>query len=158
MSDGYSDETHAYLEGFLFGDKGIFDDLEKVKSTGGDLVGSVILLKGDKDIPEGEYIIMDETPEEYCAMPAHKVGYEVALFMLKKGHKVAREGWKDMYLKMVKSSDYMILLSSVNDISMLPLLPWIGLKTTDNKFIPWTSSQADMLAEDWGYVDVKGGE
>ncbi|NLL68412.1 MAG: DUF2829 domain-containing protein [Clostridiaceae bacterium] len=27
--------------------------------------------------------------------------------------------------------------------------PWIGMKTADNKFVPWLASQTDVLAEDW---------
>lgn len=32
------------------------------------------------------------------------------------------------------------------------LLPWIGLKTADDCFVPWLASQTDMLAEDWTVV------
>jgi len=32
------------------------------------------------------------------------------------------------------------------------LLPWIGIKTADNKFVPWLASQTDILAEDWSVV------
>jgi len=31
-----------------------------------------------------------------------------------------------------------------------PHLPWIGMKTADDKFVPWLASQTDLLAEDWG--------
>ena len=30
--------------------------------------------------------------------------------------------------------------------------PWIGMKTADNKFVPWLASQTDILAEDWEVV------
>jgi hypothetical protein len=29
------------------------------------------------------------------------------------------------------------------------MIDWVGLKTADNKFIPWNASQQDLLAEDW---------
>lgn len=32
-------------------------------------------------------------------------------------------------------------------------LPWIGMKTADNKFVPWLASQTDMLAEDWAVIE-----
>ncbi|MNJ71027.1 hypothetical protein D3C76_1571760 [compost metagenome] len=32
------------------------------------------------------------------------------------------------------------------------LSPWIGMKTADNKFVPWLASQTDVLAEDWVVV------
>lgn len=31
-------------------------------------------------------------------------------------------------------------------------LPWIGMKTADDGFVPWLASQTDVLAEDWGVV------
>lgn len=33
--------------------------------------------------------------------------------------------------------------------SSLALLPWIGMKTADDGFVPWLASQTDLLAEDW---------
>lgn len=36
-------------------------------------------------------------------------------------------------------------------------LPWIGMKTADNGFVPWLASQTDMLAEDWEVIeDARG--
>ena len=32
------------------------------------------------------------------------------------------------------------------------LLPWIGMKTADKKFVPWSASQTDILSEDWCVV------
>ena len=32
------------------------------------------------------------------------------------------------------------------------LLPWIGMKTADNGFVPWLASQTDVLANDWQVV------
>ena len=32
-------------------------------------------------------------------------------------------------------------------------LPWIGMKTADDTFVPWLASQTDMLAEDWEVVE-----
>lgn len=33
------------------------------------------------------------------------------------------------------------------------MIPWIGMKTADNKFVPWLASQTDMLAKDWQVVE-----
>lgn len=33
------------------------------------------------------------------------------------------------------------------------VLPYITMKTADNKIVPWLASQADMLAEDWELLD-----
>lgn len=77
-----------------------------------------------------------------------------ALAALKDGKRVAREGWngKGMWLKLAHpySSSF-----PINDQAVEPLvegstmLSWIGMKTADNKFVPWFASQTDMLAEDW---------
>ena len=32
-------------------------------------------------------------------------------------------------------------------------LPWIGMKTADDKFVPWLASQTDILAEDWEVLE-----
>lgn len=34
----------------------------------------------------------------------------------------------------------------------LRALPWIGMKTADDAFVPWLASQTDILAEDWSEV------
>lgn len=76
-----------------------------------------------------------------------------AIENLKDGNKVARKGWngKGMFLVYVSSGEW-----SVNPEvhkSSLHLLPWIGMKTADNKFIPWLASQSDVLAEDWEVIE-----
>ena len=72
-----------------------------------------------------------------------------AVYALKQGKKVARNGWngKGMWLSLVKTGHYDVGQKTVGDIA--ELLPWIGMKTADNKFVPWLASQTDVLAEDW---------
>lgn len=74
-----------------------------------------------------------------------------ALEILKNGGKVAREGWngKGMWLKRVSSTAYDVADGIIGNAAHLP---WIGMKTADNGFVPWLASQTDVLAEDW--VDV----
>ena len=76
-----------------------------------------------------------------------------AVEILKKGARVAREGWngKGMWLGLVNTGYYDVGCSVVNDIDSL--LHWIGMKTADNKFVPWLASQTDVLAEDWQIVE-----
>ena len=38
-------------------------------------------------------------------------------------------------------------------LELLDGLPWIGMKTVDDKFVPWLASQTDVLSEDWGVVE-----
>jgi hypothetical protein len=33
------------------------------------------------------------------------------------------------------------------------ILPFIGMKTADDCFVPWLASQTDILAEDWMVVE-----
>jgi hypothetical protein len=32
-------------------------------------------------------------------------------------------------------------------------IPWVGMKTADNKFVPWLASQTDILSEDWQIIE-----
>ena len=82
-----------------------------------------------------------------------RVSFGHAIELLKGGHRVAREGWngKGMFLSLVNTGYYDVGCSVVNDIDSL--LPWIGMKTADNKFVPWLASQTDVLAEDWQIVE-----
>ena len=80
--------------------------------------------------------------------------FGLALEALKQGRKVAREGWngKNMWLKIVNHYEVNEDLAEVwhrKEGSPTPLLPWLGMKTADNKFVPWLASQTDLLAEDW---------
>ncbi len=76
-----------------------------------------------------------------------------ALQHLKNNERVCRSGWngKGMWLLLVRSTQWMLY-----DLPALPKnnaptnqLPWIGMKTATNEFVPWLASQTDMLAEDW---------
>lgn len=74
-----------------------------------------------------------------------------ALEALKNGQRVSRSGWngKGMWLSYVGAQWYMVLEGHSEGF---PLLPYIGLKTADNCFVPWPASQTDILAEDWGII------
>jgi len=88
------------------------------------------------------------------------IDFSAALKALKDGKKVCRSGWngKDMYLIYIRGSgtddgpnttsgDYQVNENLID--SEMERLPWIGMKTTDNKFVPWLASQTDLLANDW---------
>lgn len=76
-----------------------------------------------------------------------------AIKYLKRGLKVARKGWngKGMFLCYVNSGNWD--MNPEVHKSSLHLLPWIGMKTADNKFVPWLASQTDILAEDWTFAE-----
>ena len=69
-----------------------------------------------------------------------------ALEQLKKGLRVSRFGWngKGMWLELVEEYSALNIKNG--------LLPWIGMKTVDNCFVPWVASQSDMLTQDWFIV------
>lgn len=90
------------------------------------------------------------------------VSFGHAIELLKGGHRVAREGWngKGMWLMMVHPDDDAAVpprptyaVAGIVDDATNGCLPWIGMKTADNKFVPWLASQTDVLAEDWQIVE-----
>jgi hypothetical protein len=76
-----------------------------------------------------------------------------ALYALKKGQKVARAGWngKGMWLFLISAPDWQPH-NVPTGILGLEKLPWIAMKTADNKVVPWLCSQTDALAEDWTVI------
>jgi hypothetical protein len=79
------------------------------------------------------------------------MNFGLAIEALKNGKKVARSGWngKGMWLILVPAEDWNTDIENPTDAFPLP---WIGMKTADNKFVPWLASQTDMLADDWQIV------
>ena len=88
-----------------------------------------------------------------------------AIQALKHGSRVARAGWngKGMWLSLVLSIHDIPRAGTTSPVYRLTLddagtgataLPWIGMKTADNGFVPWLASQTDMLAEDWEIVQL----
>lgn len=83
------------------------------------------------------------------------MGFGRALEILKAGERVARRGWngKGMWLVLVRPEDMLPLPGPRYEVygghARPELAPWIGMKTADNKFVPWLASQTDILAEDW---------
>lgn len=82
-----------------------------------------------------------------------------ALQILKSGGRVAREGWngKSMWLIYIPAAQWAAVevnaeTGPIGRTIPMERLPWIGMKTADNKFVPWLASQTDLLAEDWEIV------
>lgn len=76
------------------------------------------------------------------------MSFGAALFALKRGDRVARQGWngKGMWLALIDPGNAMFTKFG----SALPMLPCIGMKTATSEMCPgWLPSQTDMLAEDW---------
>lgn len=88
-------------------------------------------------------------------MPKGK-SFSEALELLKEGVRVARVGWngKGMFLLYVTASVSTPEMERMcPDTGATELSAWIGMKTADNKFVPWLASQTDLLAEDWLIVE-----
>lgn len=88
---------------------------------------------------------------ERAYRPTSNMTFGDAIVALKAGQRVARAGWngKGMWLMHVPVD----LADKVAfQYAALNALPWIGMKTADDKFVPWLASQTDMLAEDWTIV------
>lgn len=66
--------------------------------------------------------------------------FEVALAMIKHGHRMKREGWngKNMWVELQRPDEHSKMTSD-----------YIFIKTADNHMVPWLASQTDLLADDW---------
>ena len=84
--------------------------------------------------------------------PVQALTFGDALHMLKLGKRVARSGWngKGMWLKLVPAD---LADKIAFEYAALNALPWIGMKTADEKFVPWLASQTDVLAEEWMVIE-----
>lgn len=77
-----------------------------------------------------------------------KIDFGGAIRALKRGERVAREGWngKGMWLMLIRSGNAMHTSSA----GAFEMQDCIGMKTAANVMQPgWLANQADMLAEDW---------
>jgi hypothetical protein len=99
---------------------------------------------------------------EAANRPCDAMNFGLALEALKMGKRVARANWngKGQWVGMVKAENYIIEappFGNGQDLAGEPpnvsLLPWIGLKNAQEKFVPWVPSQGDMLADDWTVVE-----
>jgi hypothetical protein len=88
--------------------------------------------------------------------PVDGLTFGLAIEALKLGKRVARAGWngKGMWLAVVEGYEYMPKTDNgaVHALGC-EKLPWTGMKTADNKLVPWLASQTDVLAEDWVIVE-----
>ena len=83
-----------------------------------------------------------------------------ALEALKEGKRVCRSGWngKGMFLFLVNGSNFKVnrepLMSIMGEGTEVTYRPHIDIKDSEGKVVPWLASQTDMLAEDWGILDL----
>lgn len=85
----------------------------------------------------------------------HNMDFSAALLALKDGNAVSRSGWngKGMWI-IIHDPEDSLVVSEVGQPDIYYEMPrFIGMKTADDKFIPWLASQTDILADDWGIVE-----
>lgn len=70
--------------------------------------------------------------------------FRMALLELNEGKKVARSGWN--------GKGQWIQLQTPDENSKMNL-PYLYIKTVDDKLVPWLASQTDLLADDWEVVE-----
>lgn len=81
-----------------------------------------------------------------------------AIDALKRGHKVAREGWngKGMFVYLVEGSQFSVNRAPLNKIypdgTKITYRPHMDLKTADGSIATWSPSGSDALAEDWSII------
>ena len=114
------------------------------QGTGVDVEGYTVVY------PDGYTSWSPKAAFDEAYRPTDGMTFGLAIEALKKGSKVARAGWngKGMWLGLVANWNGQIGAMSPN----YGLLPWIGMKTADDKFVPWLASQTDMLSDDWVIV------
>lgn len=76
-----------------------------------------------------------------------------AIRALRAGSRVTRAGWngKSMWLTLIVETTAIATPTTNVDLQKETwrVLPWIGMKTAQDDFVPWLASQTDMLAVDW---------
>lgn len=78
-----------------------------------------------------------------------------ALEALQAGEKIARAGWNGagMFLFLVPGSSFQVDRAPLNTIypegTPVDYHAHIDMRTAQGYIVPWTASQADILAQDW---------
>lgn len=90
------------------------------------------------------------------------LSFSEALYLLKKGERIARKGWngKGMFLTLQNGSEVDGSLmrndnaKSFYGDSKVKICPHIDMKAADDSYVVgWLASQTDLLAEDWCVVE-----
>lgn len=85
------------------------------------------------------------------------MNFSKALIEVKRGNKIARKGWNgnNMFVYFVSEDYYKSKTDHAKETfgKVTPYLPYLALKTADNKVVPWTLSQTDVLSNDWNVLE-----
>lgn len=107
-----------------------------------------------ENICSEEWIIADEANTPILGGVA-LFGFGEAIKYIQRGLKVARVGWNGPRMWLCLAGAVAEAPQSDFDLTeeIKGFLPWIGIKTVGDGFVPWTPSQIDMLACDWVIVE-----
>lgn len=102
-----------------------------------------------------EWVVADE---KNCPVLGGKATFSFgeAIKYLKRGMKVAREGWngKNQYIQLAKGISYVgadgMVVNCEHEAIGNMAIAFVG---TSGVQMGWLASQADMLAEDWMFVE-----
>ena len=77
------------------------------------------------------------------------MSFNEAVEQLKKGERLMRQGWTgdNTWLIYIESDAYD--LKAWKHFNATEQLPFIAIKTSDNKIAPWSEDQTDVSASDW---------
>lgn len=127
------------------------------------------IVNNDSDLIGFELKLDIESVKE----PIMGLCYSKALFMVKKGYRICRESWNgaNQWVRLINphaphpdqfkaaGEDASKLKPGIvnpyfkiadnNEFAEGTMVSWLGIKTTQNLFVPWAASQTDTLANDW---------
>ena len=108
--------------------------------------------------PDGYTSWLPADAFEKAYRPCDAMTFGLAIEALKKGKRVARAGWngKGMWLALIDGDRWGIGGTAPYDVpggAHITHASFIGMRTADQKFVPWLASQTDVLAEDWEIVE-----
>ena len=86
--------------------------------------------------------------------PVRGVNFGIALAAAKAGAKITRHGWngKGMWLRHFDPYTDTQFRVREEPSAEGTWLPFLIMKTADNKLVPWLASQTDILADDWQVI------
>lgn len=112
-------------------------------------------------IQDGEEFTKEEpTPE--IQEPDFRFDFGEAIRLMKKGHRVARDGWngKNMcvayqkgYPQGVPANKNTAKAWGMKEGDLFRCRPYLQMKCADGTFQMWLATQSDILAEDWHVVE-----
>jgi len=104
--------------------------------------GELMVYTKDCKILDNPYKELLDVRDDWIIVSGER-DFSGILLALKAGKRVSRRGWNgpDQWLIKIEQD-----LFDANAI-------WIGIKTSNDQFFPWTPSQGDLFAEDWIILD-----